>query len=71
MRNDNAFIRAAASRLVARDLLGKPEGAEARRVLRYARRWDLDPLALASAVYCQAMLLKARVTLHEDVTRGE
>lgn len=71
MRHDNAFVAATASALVACDLLGKPMDAVSGRIAAYARRWDLDPVCLACAVYCEAELLKARVTAHEEVTKHE
>lgn len=71
MRNDRAFILMLAGKLVARDLLGQPVTAEERRVRAYAKRWSLDPINLAAAVFCEACLLKERATRHEEGTRGE
>lgn len=72
LRNDQAFIKAAAQRLVALDLMGNRNvSREERALLTYAARWDIDPIELASAIYCQAMLLKTRITAHEEVTRSD
>lgn len=71
LRNDKAFILAIATRLVARDLLGQHSRAEERRVKAYAKQWSLDPINLAAAAFCEACLLKERVTKGEEITRGE
>lgn len=71
LRNDRAFALAMAQRLVARHLAGKKTIAEAVAVYQYAERWDIDPVMLGVMVGCEAELLMARVTKHEDKTRGE
>lgn len=64
MRNDKAFVKALALRLVGRSLMQASTAREEHDVLHYAKKWGLseeEALALAARAYNESVRLRDRL----------